>query len=93
MSILRSVSKCVYTNLAYEEHLLANFAKNTLFLWQNTPAVVIGRFQNPWLETDAAELRNCRVKMARRVSGGGTVYHDEGKKGLQFLFNREIENK
>ena len=86
MSILRSVSKCVYTNLAFEEYLLANFSKNTLFLWQNEPAVVIGRFQNPWLETDSAELRKNGVKLARRVSGGGTVYHDLGMMS-DFFFN------
>jgi len=93
MSILRSASKCVFTNLAYEEHLLANFAKNTLFLWQNAPAVVIGRFQNPWLETDAQQLRECRVKMARRVSGGGTVYHDEGNLNLSFFTTRKEYNR
>jgi len=50
MTVIRSVSKCVYTNLAYEEYLLNNYKGNPiLFLWQNSPSVVIGRFQNPWL--------------------------------------------
>lgn len=72
---------------------MANFTRNTLFLWQNEPAVVIGRFQNPWLETDSAQLRNHNVKLARRVSGGGTVYHDQGKSAFSFkeFFAEEIK--
>jgi len=93
-NVLRSLSKCVYTNLAYEEYLLKNFSgKPSLFLWQNNPTVVIGRFQNPWLECDMMELRRNNVSLARRISGGGTVYHDLGNLNLSFFTNRKSYNR
>ena len=52
---------------------------------------MIGRFQNPWLETDSAQLRNHNVKLARRVSGGGTVYHDQGKSAFFSILSRFLE--
>mgnify|MGYP000278210673 CR=1 FL=1 len=83
MSIIRSLSNCIYTNLAYEEYLFtkqfAKTAKPILFLWQNRPTVVIGRFQNPWLETNVKYARENNINIARRISGGGTVYHDLGQ--------------
>ena len=52
---------------------------------------MIGRFQNPWLETDSAQLRNHNVKLARRVSGGGTVYHDQGKSAFFSILSPFLE--
>lgn len=82
MSIIRSLSNCIFTNLAFEEHLFTKvFPKSTipiLLLWQNHPTVVIGRFQNPWLETNVKFARDNDINIARRISGGGTVYHDLG---------------
>ncbi|KAL5517573.1 hypothetical protein EMCRGX_G003141 [Ephydatia muelleri] len=46
-----------------------------MFYSRNSPCVVIGRHQNPWLETNIAVLRDKGVLLARRRSGGGAVYH------------------
>lgn len=46
--------------------------------YSNKPAVVIGRHQNPWLEANIPFLREYGIDLARRHSGGGTVYHDQG---------------
>ena len=77
-----SSSKNIFENLALEEWLYENMDMTDtdyLLLWRNGPAVVIGRHQNPWLECNVQEVANCGASLARRNSGGGTVYHDEGK--------------
>ena len=63
-------------NLAVEEYLLKNFSEDIFMLWQNEPAVVIGKYQNIRAETDIEYARQKRIRLARRYSGGGAVYHD-----------------
>lgn len=76
-----SSSKNIFENLALEEWLYENVDmtdRDCLLLWRNGPAVVIGRHQNPWLECNTEAAADCGAVLARRNSGGGAVYHDEG---------------
>ncbi len=59
-----------------------------LFLWRGLPSVVIGKNQNPWRECNLAELRARGLRLARRVSGGGTVYQDPGNLNIAWVFDR-----
>ncbi|XP_060522033.1 lipoyltransferase 1, mitochondrial-like [Cylas formicarius] len=91
-----SKSTDIFTNLAVEDFIYNNsdFKNfNLLMLWQNEPCVVIGRHQNPWLECNCAQLTSEGVKLARRNSGGGTVYHDMGNLNLTFFTSRECYNR
>lgn len=74
-----------YFNLAAEEYLLKNFSENIFMLWQNEPSVILGKHQNAFAEIDVdfAQLHN--LKIARRFSGGGTVFHDLGNLNLTFI--------
>lgn len=86
--VLVSTSNNIYENLALEDWLYENAdLSNTdyLLMWKNLPAVVIGRHQNPWLECNVKEAVDCGISVARRNSGGGAVYHDEGKKIKTFI--------
>jgi len=78
MLMVESQSLDVYRNLATEEYLMEHSAEPVLFLWRSSCAVVVGKNQNPWRECRLDLMRAEGVPLARRISGGGTVYHDEG---------------
>lgn len=70
-----------FQNLALEEALAkSNLSSSitTVRLWENPPSVILGRFQNPTDEVDIAFCNSRGIKIARRFTGGGAVYHDLG---------------
>lgn len=69
-----------YMNHTIEEILFTSFAgyEQILFLWVNAPVVVFGRNQNPWKEVALDYTQSHDIQLIRRLSGGGTVYHDTG---------------
>ena len=76
-------------NLALEEFLYRNRPDGvTLLLYRNAPSVVCGRNQNPWQEADTLWCRANDVPILRRLSGGGTVYHDLGNVNYAFFVPR-----
>jgi lipoate-protein ligase A len=81
-----------WINLAIEEYLLIMQKAGTtaLFLWQNKDTVVIGRNQNPWTECNLTLMETHNIKLARRISGGGAVFHDIGNLNFSFMVDRNI---
>ena len=79
IKVFRSYSLDPFVNLAYENSLLKNISPGDkwLFLYRNVPSIIMGRFQNPWIECDFEKIKQDKVHLVRRQSGGGTVYHDE----------------
>lgn len=78
-----------FRNLAFEDQLLLKIkpSEKYLLVYQNDPCVVMGRFQNPWREINLEFLENnqSHLKLVRRQSGGGCVYHDLGNMCFSFI--------
>lgn len=83
-----------WINLALEENYLINQSKDgaALFIWQNKETVVIGRNQNPWTECNLTLMAEDDIRLARRITGGGAVFHDMGNLNFSFIMSRSIYN-
>ncbi len=78
-----------FFNLATEEYLLKNRQENVFMLWQNVPTVVVGKHQNIHAEINHDFISERNIKVARRLSGGGTVYHDLGNLNFTYIMTGE----
>ncbi|MGI5920961.1 MAG: lipoate--protein ligase [Syntrophomonadaceae bacterium] len=76
-----------YFNLALEEYVLTTMDKSHKYciLWQNEPAVIVGRNQNTAGEINEALVNAEGIKVVRRITGGGAVYHDLGNLNFTFI--------
>lgn len=78
----------VYFNLAMEEYIFEKFKEDEVFmLWINEPSVVIGKHQNLIEELNMKYCFENNIKIARRLSGGGTVVHDFGNLNYTYITN------
>ena len=74
-----------YYNLAVEEYLFLHSEERVFMLWQNDKTVVIGKNQNAYTEVDKKIADSYGVKISRRITGGGAVYHDLGNVNYSYI--------
>ena len=85
MIIINRPQRNPYFNLAAEEYLVKNTKEPLFMLWQNTQSVVIGKHQNALKEINLHYLKENNIPVIRRISGGGTVFHDLGNLNYSFI--------
>lgn len=95
LRLLISDSYDPWFNLAVEESIFRQMSptQRVLFLWRNNDTVVIGRAQNPWKECNTRRMSEDGVKLARRSSGGGAVFHDLGNTCFTFMAGKPEYDK
>lgn len=76
-------------NLAFEEYVFNEMDQDESYflLWQNDNAVIVGKHQNTIEEINQEYIRENDIKVVRRLSGGGAVYHDLGNLNFTFIVN------
>ncbi|MCQ2545633.1 MAG: lipoate--protein ligase [Clostridia bacterium] len=65
-----------YFNLASEEYFLRNYDEEIIYLWRNDNAVIVGKHQNTIEEVNQQYVEDHGIKVVRRLTGGGAVFHD-----------------
>jgi len=85
MLIINRKSSNPYFNITAEEYLVKNIDEPCFMLWQNSPSVIIGKHQNPLKEVNLEFTQKHSIPIIRRISGGGTVYHDLGNINYSFI--------
>ena len=82
------------TNLAIEEFAVRQLPKDNsyFFIYQNQPSVIIGRHQNILLEVHLPFCWQKGIPVFRRISGGGSVFHDQGNLNLAFITNYTLKS-
>ncbi|MBN1598733.1 MAG: lipoate--protein ligase [Bacteroidales bacterium] len=88
LGILNNI-KNIYFNLACEEFLLKQFKDDIFVIWQSEHSVVVGKHQNTLGEVNSHFLFHENIPVARRLTGGGTVYHGPGNINFSFIVNGE----
>lgn len=94
LRLLLSDSYDPWFNLAVEDCIFREMTtQRVLFLWRNAETVVIGQAQNPWKECNTRRMEEDGIRLARRSSGGGAVFHDLGNTCFTFMAGKPEYDK
>lgn len=91
MLCVKTDSNDPYVNLATEEYLFSNFTENIFMLWRNGPSIIVGKHQNTLSEINYEYVKENNIKVVRRLTGGGAVFHDLGNLNFTFIETGESE--
>jgi lipoate-protein ligase A len=85
MLCIRSKNSNPFFNLAAEEYLLKHCESDVFMLWHSSDSVVVGKHQNTLAEVNYRFLKENNIQVARRLTGGGTVFHGRGNVNFSFI--------
>jgi lipoate-protein ligase A len=92
MLIIRRHNTDPCFNLATEEYVLKEISEDSFMLWRNEPSIIVGKHQNTLAEINVDYVKQNNIKVVRRLSGGGAVFHDLGNLNFTFTMKSEDEN-
>jgi lipoate---protein ligase len=92
MLIIRRQNTDPWFNLATEEYVLKEISEDSFMLWRNEPSIIVGKHQNTLAEINVDYVKRNNIKVVRRLSGGGAVFHDLGNLNFTFTMKSEDEN-
>lgn len=92
MIFIESDSRDPYFNLALEEYVFEKLdpSQTYFMLWQNKNTIVVGKYQNTAEEINQDFVDSHGIRVVRRLSGGGAVYHDDGNLNFTFIVHKEL---
>ena len=78
-------------NLALEEYVFEKMSRDREYFltWRNDNAIIVGRHQNTAAEINEEFVKEKNIKVVRRLSGGGAVYHDLGNLNFTFIMDAQ----
>jgi len=91
MRVIFNECLCPYFNLASEEYLLEACEGDAFMIWRNEKSVIIGKNQNAYGEVDRTFCEENGIKVVRRLTGGGAVFHDPGNINFTFVTDAREE--
>lgn len=89
MIFVNNPSNDPYFNMALEEYLFFSRSDDICMLWQNSPAIIVGKHQNTMAEIDYEYTQRENIPVVRRLSGGGCVFHDMGNLNFTYIVNSD----
>ncbi len=87
MLIVKSESNDAYFNMALEEYLLDKFDEEVFVTAISEPSIIVGVNQNSYQQVNALYVRQNNIKVVRRLSGGGTVFQDNGNINFSYIYD------
>ncbi|XMB67793.1 lipoate--protein ligase [Mycoplasmatota bacterium zrk1] len=93
MRIIESANKSGTYNLVLERYLVENYQEDTFIIWTNDPGIYVGKNQNTLEEINQTFIDDNNLEVFRRLSGGGTIFHDQNTVYYSFITKNKREVK